>query len=107
MAVHPRPRINRMGRLADYALFNIREPLDVSGDGTVTPIDALMIVNELNGRRYSDQFGRFAVTSNDSGRLPSYDTNHDGLITPNDVLRVFNALNGQGPGREAESSWVR
>ncbi len=35
---------------------NVAWPIDVSGDnpGIVTPIDALLVINELNNPRYSD-----------------------------------------------------
>ena len=62
--------------------FNIRFPLNVSaaqGDDSVTPLDVLMVVNQLNQR--SDPPIGFV------------DTDGDGEVTPLDVLRIVNFLN--------------
>ncbi len=63
--------------------------LDVNGDGIITPLDALAIINYLN--------------LNGSGTLPAaptgahsfFDANGDGNITPIDALQVINFLNAQ------------
>lgn len=62
--------------------------VDVDGDGTVAPIDALLVINRLNG----DGAGRLPerVSTDDS----FYDTNGDDFCTPIDALRVINYLNG-------------
>ncbi len=66
------------------------EPLDVNADGHVSPLDALMVANELNG------YGE----SND--RL---DVNSDGIVSPIDMLLIVNAINDHqsavGPVSEA------
>jgi len=56
---------------------------DVNGDGNVTPIDALLVINYLN---------RHAVEEGDM----ALDTNGDDSITPLDALLVINRLNRGG-----------
>jgi uncharacterized delta-60 repeat protein len=63
--------------------YNIRFPLNVSaaqGDDSVTPLDVLMVVNQLN-QNYNPPIG-------------FVDTDGDGQVTPLDVLRIVNFLNG-------------
>ena len=70
--------------------YNIRFPLNVSaaqGDDSVTPLDALMVINQLN------------LKSNPP--IGFVDTDGDGQVTPLDVLRIVNFLNlpsSQGSG---------
>lgn len=77
---------------------NPTKPLDVSNDGVVVPLDALVLINLLNDS-----------TSNlleDNGSLPEarprvtslayLDANGDGFCTPIDVLKIINFLNGVG-----------
>jgi hypothetical protein len=66
--------------------------LDVSRDGAISPVDALIGINELNDptiiggeRQLPDRLGFEA--------LPFYDVNGDLFLTPLDILIVFNALN--------------
>jgi len=66
--------------------------LDVNKDGSVSPIDALLVINYLNGPA-----GEAAAAS--SGF--SMDVNGDGSIAPIDALLVINYLNAQ-PGGEGE-----
>jgi hypothetical protein len=81
---------------------------DVNRDGTISPVDALIGINELNERTIIDVV---------SGRLPDpptagyvvqfrYDVNNDGLLSPIDVLLVLNFLNGVGDG-EGEPGALR
>ena len=69
-------------------------PLDVSGDGVVSPLDVLQIINELN--------------TNGPGPLPQggnvegfFDTNGDCNISAIDALQVVNALNDDRTGPQA------
>lgn len=77
------------GARSPYHNYNLNE--DVNGDGFVSPIDALLIINELNAR------GSGPITVVDSGSgegpLPMLDVNGDGMITPIDVLIIINHLN--------------
>ncbi|MCA9129507.1 MAG: matrixin family metalloprotease [Planctomycetales bacterium] len=61
-------------------MHNSLDALDVSGDQFVTPVDVLLIVNELNAGQ-------------PSGTDAFLDTNADGLVSPIDVLLVVNMLN--------------
>lgn len=71
-------------------------PEDVSGDGAVSPIDALLIINYLN--------------TNGPGTVPAgtgapyLDVNADGFVTSIDALFVINRLNTSGG--EGESANV-
>jgi hypothetical protein len=68
---------------------NVANPLDVDADGHVIPLDALLLINDLN--------------FNEARELPPlgpnevpyrfYDVNGDGWIAPIDFLHVINYLN--------------
>lgn len=69
--------------------FNAR---DVNDDGEVSPIDALIGINELNAPSILGSAGRLP----DRGQhvdLPAYDVSGDGFLVPIDVLIIINALN--------------
>ena len=68
---------------------NVCLPLDVSNDGVVTPIDALLPINRIN------RFGSGALPKLANGEAPPhyYDTDGNGYLVPLDVLFVVNALN--------------
>lgn len=76
-------------------------PLDVNNDGVVQPIDALIVINDLNRNSIRDlprQLG-------DGDRIPSFfDVSGDRKITPIDALIVINWLNRNpgGAGGEGE-----
>lgn len=65
---------------------------DVTGDGYITPLDALTIINYLNA------FGPAAVSPTEPG-APYSDVNGDGHIAAGDVLEIINFLNAFGPTR--------
>ena len=72
---------------------NLRNPLDVSSDGKVSAIDALMVINDLNafGARSLSQ-----LSLGMNGWLPPQfflDVNHDTSVSPLDALMVINHLN--------------
>jgi hypothetical protein len=78
----------------DNPFYNSLIPMDVTGDFSVTPRDALVVINTLNanGSRKLDPSGT------DQGLL-AVDTNGDKFVTPRDALNVINALNrGEGAG---------
>jgi protocatechuate 3,4-dioxygenase beta subunit len=64
--------------------------LDVSGDGLITPLDALLIVNRLNQPTIGSD-------------LP-FDVNRDGSLSPLDALLVINQLN---ESRESEAGLLK
>jgi len=83
----------------DFLPTNPSDPLDASGDGFVTPIDALLVINFLNS------VGGGADPT--GPRISSYlDTSADGFISPIDVLLVINRLNNPGTTSAGESASV-
>ncbi len=70
---------------------NLRDPLDVNSDGQVQPLDALLVVNELNAN------GSHALGPPPDGP-PYYDVHGDGIVMPLDALLVINYLNDPGGG---------
>lgn len=67
-------------------------PADVNRDGSVTSIDALLVINELSRQ----QRGTPATDLTVAARR-FFDVNNDGLTTPVDALRVINSLSrGEG-----------
>jgi len=71
--------------------------LDVDGNGRVTPLDALVIINYLNANS-------LAATLPLVPELPPpyYDANRDDAGTPADVLAVINYLNAHASAASAE-----
>ncbi|TWU32833.1 dockerin type I domain-containing protein [Novipirellula artificiosorum] len=67
--------------------------VDVSGDGKISPYDALLIINELTDRRYSHHLTGTLVTVTSTVHPPPYfDVTNDGKLTAEDAVRVINAL---------------
>jgi hypothetical protein len=76
---------------------NQDNPVDVNDSGTVTPIDALLVINQLNANinRLLSESGLTAP--------PYIDVNGDGRLSPVDALLVINYLNERaGSGGEGE-----
>ncbi len=63
-------------------------PMDVNGDGKVTPLDVLLVINFLNNNGSSPTPKAFAAG----------DVNHDGYITAIDALMIINHLNSGSGG---------
>lgn len=77
---------------------NSRIPADVNRSGSVTPIDALIVINEMN------RTGPRKLTAVDLTDLALQDVNGDGVLTPIDALIAINYLNRQfGNRNEGES----
>lgn len=94
------------GEVEDYALTiqgnpytNQSNNLDVSGDGFVSPIDVLQIVNYLN-----NPTNPTTLTLPAPGVPPFLDVNGDGFVSSIDVLLVVNHLNSRSGSGEGESS---
>ncbi len=66
---------------------NADEPRDVNKDGTVSPIDVLMVINELNLSGSRDLQHRPATESK------FFDSNGDDSLSPLDALIIINFLN--------------
>ncbi len=88
-------------------LHNEAKPADVDRNGSVSPVDALQIIDTLNRfgsmsvQQYSLQSASRTASTNAEGEgsdesvspLAGLDTNNDGSIDPIDVLVVIDALN--------------
>jgi len=78
-----------------YPWYNGADFLDVNDDGYISPIDALLVINELNRNGGH-------ILSQDRARpltRPFFDVNRDGYVVPIDALWVINHLNrGNGEG---------
>ncbi len=101
---------DQLGRASDIAtvttrvvasrLQNPTVSADVNGDGHVTAIDALLIINHLNRMGNVSQ-----IPVAESDRGPNYyDVSGDRVITAVDALRVVNALRIQNLATEAEQA---
>lgn len=70
--------------------------LDVSGDGFVSPIDVLLILNYLNS-------GQPTSLPNSSVTPPPFlDPSGDERVTPLDIILIINYLNARSAGGEGE-----
>jgi hypothetical protein len=81
-------------------LTNWDDAHDVNGDGYVTPIDVLLLINEINRN------GPRSLTAGVLGG-PFYDVNRDWTLTSADALNVINRINrsnSQPSGGEGEFS---
>jgi hypothetical protein len=78
---------------------NPMNPRDIDFDGRVTPIDALLIINELNAT------GPRSLSNFHAGQNPSpfIDPSGDNSLSPLDAVNVINFLNA-GVGGEGEAN---
>ena len=74
--------VTASGPAAEGEAATARVRMDVDGNGTVAPLDALLLVNYLNGQSPGDSSGE-----------PALDVNADSLITALDALLVINQVN--------------
>jgi hypothetical protein len=81
---------------SNTASSNPIRPQDSNGDGLVTPLDALLIINDLNA------LGPRPVPAPPRTLTNFLDVNNDGVISPLDALLVINFLNNR-PGGEGEA----
>jgi hypothetical protein len=80
--------------------------LDVNNDNFLTPLDVLIVINELNDPRY---MGRSSQLPNGRpAQTPFYDVNGDSFCAPLDALIIINFLNkggqAEGEGRSLPSA---
>jgi|GEM_PF-1703549 len=82
---------------------NPDNPYDVNSDGSVTPLDALLILNALSRNGGGGPISTFSPP----GRY--WDVNGDGLITPLDALLIINYINYQNrnPGLSEPEAQVQ
>ena len=80
--------------LAAAIWHNVLQPLDVSGDpdGSVDPLDALIVINEINNPRFSTN-GALISDVPPGQSLPYFDVTCDSNVGPLDVLSIINAIN--------------
>lgn len=77
---------------------------DVNADSFVSPVDALLIINELNERTITDLNGRVhSPFEHPDLPLMFWDVDADGFCVPKDALLVINVLN-QNSSAEGEEA---
>ena len=91
------------GEVEDYRFFVVSNPWtnpdnsnDVNANGSVSPLDALLVINELNEPIVSDpSTGALPVPIPNPAAFapPFFDVNGDGFVSPIDALLVINELN--------------
>jgi len=72
---------------------NVLQPLDVNADGGISPIDALIVINDLNAhgaRPLSSGGGQGAQPIAGNGQL--LDVDGDQFVSPRDALMIINTL---------------
>ena len=86
--------------LAAAVWTNVLQPFDVNGDpnSEISPLDALLVINELNNRVYAPQFQRLPSEVDDALKTNFVDVTCDGLVSPLDALLVINRLNARSNG---------
>jgi hypothetical protein len=78
---------------------NSLNPYDVNGQGDVTPLDVLIIINYINSHPSLE------LPAPPAAPPPYYDVNDDGNVTALDVLLVINYINAHPQGSpEGETS---
>lgn len=81
-------------------LDDLGNGLDVNGDGFVSPIDVLQVINYLNSSA-----PRILDLADATGLPPFVDVNGDGLVSPQDVNIIITYLNSRPrAGGEGEAS---
>ena len=70
---------------------NDANPYDVDGDGFLTPLDPLIIINYIN----NNGIGPIEEPGEGEGALPDLDVDGDGEVSPLDILILINRLNQQ------------
>ncbi|MEM9586367.1 MAG: dockerin type I domain-containing protein [Planctomycetota bacterium] len=82
---------------------------DTNGDRSVTPSDALVVINQINRSSSSDLQDVVPPILGERSDQPSahYDTSGDGLLTPLDALRVINELTRQSQSRGLQATVER
>ena len=94
-------RIDFGGRPAALLWQNAVNRFDVNNDGHVSPIDVLLIINDVNNKGAR----RLPVPPAPADIWPRFlDVTGDGFVSPIDILHVINTLNARtSAGAEAEA----
>ncbi len=82
--------VDTLNVIAQCAWQNALLQGDVNGNGFVTANDALIIINELSRRRFSDKTGKLIGLPGNDDFL--FDVNGDGFATALDALNVINSI---------------
>jgi hypothetical protein len=89
------------GEVEDYILIveqnpytNPINPFDVTGDGFVSPIDVLQVINFIN----TSGGGSVGLTLPRDPELPLLDVNGDGAVNSLDVSGIITYINSRLPG---------
>ncbi|MCA9218103.1 MAG: DVUA0089 family protein, partial [Planctomycetales bacterium] len=84
---------------------NQSEPMDVTADGHIVPMDVLRIINQLNNRTIVSETGKLPnppAAPNTPDLIGYLDVDGDGFVSPRDALLVINYLNSQRDQAEGE-----
>ena len=79
--------------------WNPNNPYDVNNDHHISPIDAVLIIDDINAKKA----GQLNGNQSSAGVSGFVDVNNDGVLSPIDALKVISNLNGQGEGNEVLS----
>ncbi len=79
--------------LAGDTWHNINQPLDTTGDGEISPKDALAVFAEINN-------GKAGEITDESSFIAMVDVNGDNYLTPRDGLEVVRHLNDGAQGED-------
>lgn len=95
-----------LGPDAEVETTSVEESLtaeDVNGDGSVTALDMLLVINALNsyGAMPSSQLVALPELASAAG---NWDINRDGYVTPLDALLLTNYFNNGGVAANVETS---
>ena len=95
-----KPYVVDLVETADFPRWNPTDPHDTNYDAVVSPIDALIVINQLNETGSRDLSG-------DAVDRPFYDANRDNFVSPLDALVIINHINDRSASTdepEAESA---
>jgi hypothetical protein len=81
--------------------MNAAEPTDVTGDGNIIPLDALVLINDLNANGNGHELPWIAPGTTGHYYL---DVNSDGIASAIDALLVINRLNSSTAAASANQS---
>jgi hypothetical protein len=86
---------------------NSQQAANVDGVNGVTPIDALLVINELTSRDLSDpSTGALPELSDPPSTLQFVDVDENGFVSPIDALLVVNALSGPSPAAASSAAFA-
>ncbi len=91
-------QVDLIGHAGEISWQNPDRATDVTGEGNVTPLDALAVINYVNAHPGDLQVPPSNVPP------PYYDVDGNGYVTAADVLIVINELNGQTPSNGSSMS---